>query len=86
MEITVSIPDGFIPAYSNDDDLARQMLESYAIENYRLETISLGRLAEILNLSIDEANALLKRHNVTRNYDSEDLARDQASIERFLNK
>lgn len=86
MEITVSIPDGFIPAYSNDEDLARQMLESYAIENYRLETISLGRLAEILNLSIDEANALLKRRNVTRNYDSEDLARDQASIERFLKK
>jgi hypothetical protein len=35
MEVTVSIPDGFVPAYSSDNELARQMLEAYAIENYR---------------------------------------------------
>ena len=86
MEITVSIPDGFIPAYSSDDDLARQMLEAYAIENYRNENISLGRLAEILDLSIDEAHGFLKRHNVPSNYDLEDLARDRKTLELFLKK
>jgi len=86
MEVTVSIPDGFIPSYTSDDDLARQMLEAYAIENYRQETISLGRLAEILDLSIDQAHAFLNRHNVPRKYDSEDMERDQRTIEILLQK
>ncbi len=86
MQITVSIPDGFIPPYSGDDDLACQMLEAYAIENYRQEIISLGRLAEILGLSIDEANGLLKMHNVPLLYNQDDMERDRRTIELLFNK
>ena len=86
MEVTVSIPDRFIPAHSSDDDLAREMLEAYAIENYRQEIISLGRLAEILDLSIDQAHAFLNKHNVPRNYSAEDMKRDQRTIEILLQK
>ncbi len=86
MEVTVSIPDRFIPPHSSDDDLARAMLEAYAIENYRQENISLGRLAEILDLSIDQANAFLKEHNVPNPYDKEDMERDLRTIELLLNK
>ena len=86
MEITVSIPDGFIPSYSSDDDLARQMLEAYAIENYRQEVISFGRFAEILGLSIDEANGLLKKHKVPSLYDLEDMERDRQTLELLFNK
>ncbi len=86
MEVTVSIPDSLIPPYSSDDDLARQVLEAYAIETYRQENISLGRLAEILDLSIDQAHAFLKRHNVPRVYDAEDMERDRRTIEILLQK
>ena len=86
MEITVSIPDNFIPAYRSEDDLARQMLEAYAIENYRQEIISHGRFREILGLSVNEADALLKEHNVSSSYGYEDLKRDRSTIERLFNK
>lgn len=86
MEITVSIPESFVPSYSNDDDLARQMLEAYTIENYRLEKISIGRLREILDLSVNEADILLKEHRVPLNYTREDLERDSSTVEMFLKK
>lgn len=69
-----------------DGNLSRQELEAYAIENYRQGTISLGKLAELLDMCIDEANGFLKEHNVPSNYDLEDLARDRRTLELFLKK
>ncbi len=86
MEVTVSIPDKFIPVNEPGGDLPRQMLEAYAIENYRREKMSLGRIAEFLELSIDETHAFLKEHKVPLNYDTEDLARDRRTIDIFLKK
>lgn len=86
MEVTVSIPDSFVPPSEVGGDVSRQMLEAYAIENYRQEKMSLGRVAELLKLSIDETHAFLKEHNVPLNYDKEDLTRDRRTIEMFLKK
>lgn len=86
MEITVSIPDKFVPAAEVNGDVSRQMLEAYAIENYRQGTMGLGRIAELLDLCIDETNALLKEHKIPLNYDLEDLALDRRTIEMFLKK
>lgn len=86
MEITVSIPDNFVPLSDASDDISRQMLEAYAIENYRLEKISAGKLREILDLSVDEANILLKEHKVPVDYTLEDLAEDSRTVEMFLKK
>lgn len=84
MEITISIPDEFIPAEDRDGDISRRILEAYAFEQYRQEIMSLGRISELLDLSIDETNALFKRHNIPLNYDFEDMARDRRNIERLL--
>ncbi|MGB7201945.1 MAG: UPF0175 family protein [Pyrinomonadaceae bacterium] len=86
MEITVSIPDSFVPPSMADDEVSREMLEAYAIENYRQEKMSLGRIAELLALSIDEANAFLKSHGVPLNYTEEDLEADRRAVEMFLSK
>ncbi len=86
MEVTVSIPDKFVPPSEASGDVSRQMLEAFAIENYRQEKMSLGRVAELLELSIDETHAFLKEHKVPLNYDTEDLARDRRTIEMFLKK
>lgn len=69
-----------------DGDVSRQVLEAYAIENYRQEKMSLGQIAELLGFSIDEANGFLKMHNVPLNYGFDDLAEDRHSIELFLSK
>lgn len=58
MNVAVNIPDKFI---ENGQDVSRQMLEAFAIENYRQENLSLGQVAELLDFSTDKANALLKK-------------------------
>ena len=46
-------------------DLDEAAKEAALVELYRQEKLSHGQLAESLGISRDEANALLKRHNVT---------------------
>lgn len=86
MEITISIPDKFVPVAAINGDVSRQMLEAYAIENYRQLRLSLGQLSELLDLSIDEANAFLKSHNVPLICTKEDLEADRRAMEMFLKK
>lgn len=86
MDITVSIPDKFVPAPTPGSDFSREVLEAYAIESYRQEKMSLGQIAELLELSISETHAFLKDHDVSANYDLEDLERDTRTIEDFLKK
>ena len=86
MNVTVSIPDKFIPGTGPDVDISRRMLEAYAIENYRQVRLSLGQLSELLDLSIDEANAFLKEHQVPLNYTMDDLDADLRAVEMFLKK
>lgn len=83
MEIVITIPDKFVEKRQN---LSRQMLEAFAVENYRQEKLSLGQVAELLGFSIDEANALLKKHRVPLNYTFEDLENDRRTIEKLLSK
>lgn len=86
MEVTISIPDRFVIGQAVGGDISRQMVEAYAIENYRQERMSLGQIAELLGFSIDEANGFLKKHNVPLNYGFDDLAEDRRSVELFLHK
>jgi len=86
MDITVSIPDNFVPPAAPNREIARQLLEAYAIENYRQERMSLGRVAEFLGLTIDETHAFFKEHKVPMNYDLDDLERDRQNVELFLKR
>ncbi len=84
MEVTISIPDKFVAAAGASSDVSRQMLEAFAIENYRQEKLSLGQIAELLGFSLDEANSFLKKHQIPLNYDFNDLAEDRRAIEMFI--
>ena len=86
MKVVVTVPDKLVEELAEREDLARQMLEAFALENYRREKLSLGQVAELLGFSIDEANALLKKHCVPTHYTLEDMKRDEAAIEMFLKK
>lgn len=66
MSITFSLP----PAVEENlraqfGDLHEAAKEAALVELYRQQKLSHGQLAESLGLSRDEANAVLKRHNVT---------------------
>lgn len=86
MEVTISIPDKFVGGAGKNQEISRQMLEAFAIENYRQEKLSLGGLAELLDFSIDEANAFLKKHRVPLALNFEDFRQDQKAIETLLSK
>ena len=86
MNVTVSIPDELAGSLAGRPDLSRQMLEAFAIESYRSETLSLGQVAELLGLSIDETHAFFKKHRVPVDYTLDDLERDEQAVELFLKK
>ncbi|HQZ97886.1 MAG TPA: UPF0175 family protein [Pyrinomonadaceae bacterium] len=83
MTVAVTIPDELV---TDAQGLSRDLLEAYTIEKFRLEEISLGRLREVLGLSIDEANILLKERRLPSQFDREYLERDRQTIESLLRK
>lgn len=86
MNVVVTIPDKFAAGFQTRGELSRRMLESFAVENYRREELSLGQFAELLDLSIDEANAILKERGVPLNYSLEDFQIEQNAVETLLCK
>jgi len=66
-------------------DLAAAGKEAMLVELYRQGKISHGELAEGLGLSRSQADAVLKRHNVTEDLlSSEELAEQTAGLREIL--
>jgi predicted HTH domain antitoxin len=75
MSIAFSLPPGVeADLRAQFVDLHQAAKEAALVELYRQGKLSHGQLAESLDISRDEASALLKRHNVTE---------DLPSIEEF---
>ncbi len=83
MNVAVTIPDKFV---EDRRHISREMLEAFAVENYRQEKLSLGQMAELLGFSIDQANEFLKNKRVPLNYTFQDLENDRHAIEKLLKK
>jgi predicted HTH domain antitoxin len=76
-EITISVPVEIAANLALDEsDLSRKTLEALAIEGYRQEHLSLGQLAEMLDLSVLEAEEFLHAKNVSLNYSITDFDDD----------
>jgi predicted HTH domain antitoxin len=60
--------------------LSRAAIEALALEGFRRELLSLGQVAELLELSIDQANGFLKSHGFAGDYTADDLKRDLAAL------
>lgn len=65
MEVLVSIPDEIARQLDSAGELSRLALEGLAVEGYRQEALSLGEVAELLGLSVYEADGFLKSHGVS---------------------
>jgi len=68
----------------NDDTLSIGIKNIVAIEQYKEGLISLGKMAEFLSLSKQEATSLLNRLGIDwLEYDREELADQVASAQRY---
>ncbi|MCI0388466.1 MAG: UPF0175 family protein [Acidobacteria bacterium] len=84
MPMTLTIPETIFK--HTGGEIARELLERAVLEAYRTGAISIGRLAEILELSIDEASGFLKSRQISSTLTSEDLDEGRQTLEALLNK
>jgi len=86
MKIIIDIPDSLERSlrewFGSNPALAAK--EALAIRLYRAEKLSLGRVAELLDASVYEADGLLKRHHVDLPCSLEEFENDQATLQRSL--
>lgn len=82
MGVTLTIPGAIFE--QSGGEIARELLETAVLEAFRADAISLGRLAEILDMTIDEANGFLKSHNAHSRIDATDIEEGRATLESLL--
>ena len=83
MEITVQLPDDIVKQLGDIESMSRQLLESFAIEGYRSERLTRHQVSQLLGLDYWQTDAFLVRHKVKHPYTVDDLAIDQASLDKL---
>jgi len=68
------------------NELPRRAAEALAIEGYRTGALSLGEVAEMLNLSINETDGFLKERGVFAIENLEEIEADSRILEELLAK
>lgn len=66
--------------------IAHELLEQASLEAYRNGVISIGRLAEILQLSIYEAHGFLKAHGTYVNLSDEEIEQGTKMLDALLSR
>ncbi|CAN5435049.1 hypothetical protein BH20ACI1_BH20ACI1_15970 [soil metagenome] len=64
----------------DENDLSRKTLEALAIEGYRNGHLSIGQVAELLELTVLQTEDFLFDKNVPLNYSSADFEEDLMTI------
>ena len=65
-------------------DLSRHATEALAIEGYRSQALSLGQVAEMLGMSINETDGFLKKRGVNSLISVEDFELGRKSLEKLF--
>ena len=87
MEVRLTIPDHIVSQLQlNGGELGRRALEALAIEGYRTEGLSLGQVADMLSLTINEADGFLKERGIPLLSTLADYDHDRATLENLLPK
>jgi predicted HTH domain antitoxin len=81
MEVKIHVPDKLAQRLAAAGDVRRQILEAFAVEGYRNESLSLLEVSELLGLGRIETEDLLGRHKVPlAELDEADLDREAAIL------
>jgi hypothetical protein len=85
MKITLHIPDDIAQRLQEKHpDLARYVLECFALEGYRTRLLSEEQVRRLLGFETRfEVHALLKQHGVPLHYTLEDLEADRETHRRL---
>jgi len=84
MQVTVNLPDEIARRLAEKQpDLSRVVLDATAIEAVRGGVISAGKAAEMLSVSRDTMDGILKRAEVYLDYTLDDLERDRETHRRL---
>jgi len=84
MQMTLTIPETIFKQTGRE--IARELLERAVLEAYRTGAISVGRLAEILDLSVDQALGFLKARHINSQLTVEDIDEGRKTLEALLSK
>lgn len=86
MKIAFKIPDRIEKLLQDEigPDLSQTAKEALAVELYREGRLSLGQVAEMLNVSVCQADAVLKQHGVELPYTVADFEHDRAALDQAL--
>jgi predicted HTH domain antitoxin len=86
VEVSLSIPDEIAKQLNTAGDLSRLALEGLAIEGYRQQALSVGEVAELLGISVYEADGFLKSHGVPAETTLDELRQQAAALDVLLSR
>jgi predicted HTH domain antitoxin len=87
MEVKIQVPDDLAQRLSADGDVSRQVLEAFAAEGFRNNSLTLFEVSQLLGLSRIEAEDFLGRHKVPlADMDEADLDREAKLFEEVLRR
>lgn len=82
MEITVRIPDELATRLGTTGEVERRVLETIALEEFRLGHLSKSELKHVLGFEVlDEIDGFLKQHGVFEPYTAADFEREQRALD-----
>jgi len=86
MTLTINIPSALQESLQREfgQNISQAAKETLAIAWYQEEKLSIAQMAEMLELSIYEAEGLLKSRSIPATYSMAELAQDQATLKRLL--
>jgi predicted HTH domain antitoxin len=87
MEVTIHVPDELALRLSVDGDVSRQILEAFALEGYRNNSLTLFEVSELLGLGRVETEDFLGHHKVPlAEFDETVLDHDAAALDSVIRK
>ena len=86
MKVTIDIPDDMQQLLQDQlgQNLAAAAKEAVAVAWYQAEKLSIGQVAELLGISVYEAQGLMKQRQVVAPYSAEDFEHDRETLNRLL--
>lgn len=88
MTVTVTLPQRIEAQLKTKwgENLPRKVLEALAVEGYLCGDLSLGEVAEMLDLSINDADGFLKKRGVPAITKLSEIEEDSTTLEELLTK
>jgi hypothetical protein len=84
MDITIHIPDELATRLGTSGDLPRRVLETLAVEEFRLGRLTQAELRRLLGLATRQAlDEVLKAHGVYVPFTLDDLDQDRNDLRRL---